>query len=263
MALTGGAAAVALVVVVVSAISERPIPVLRIAVVPAAAVLVVGQLWVLIVLNSRRPWSLRRWRRLGLGEARELYFSALPLRILLGIVVVFNVGWLAAATAALSLANGVTWSAGRPACQHPAYYHGSKVCLSKAAWLRAVAAEGVVGAAALSHVTVNSLAPRTGKPACPHRLDNNGSMTCVSKAAWERAVARRNARQRDSCPASLPRFSAWRGARSSAAARSEHARAPDEISGVTAARAAQPPSHMRLQLRTRVRRNDPAASPRP
>src|SRR5215469_6536530 len=55
MAITGLAAAVALVVGVMSTISQRPIPGLRIAGVPAAAVLLVCQVWVITVLNRRHP----------------------------------------------------------------------------------------------------------------------------------------------------------------------------------------------------------------
>jgi hypothetical protein len=188
MAITGVAAAVALVVVVVSAISERPVPGLRIALGPAVAVLVVGQIWVVIVLITRRRGGWRRLRPLGLGEWTELYFSPLPRGIVLGIFAVFAIGWLSAATAVLALTNGAP-SAGTAACQYPAYYHGSMVCLSKSAWQRAVAALGVVGVAGLSHVTVNSLPPATGKPACPYRLDSHGSTTCASKAGWQHAVA--------------------------------------------------------------------------
>lgn len=139
MTITGMSAALALVVVVASAISERPIPGLRIAVVPAVAVLVVGQLWVIVVLNRRYPVL---WGRspLRFGEVREL-FSPLRRRIVLGIFAVFAVGCLSAATAALTLANGVPPAIGRQACPYRADRDRSSACMSKSAWLHAVAAE--------------------------------------------------------------------------------------------------------------------------
>jgi hypothetical protein len=182
MALTGVAAAVALVVVVVSAISERPIPQLRLAVVPAVAVLVVGQLWTFAVMIRRGPG-----RSIGLSETKQL-FSPLPRRIYLGIFALFVVGWLSALTATLALTNGTPSGGGPAACPYPAYYHGSMVCISGAAWLRALEEEGR-GVEGASHVTVNSVPPGTRIPACPYSFDNQGSTTCTSKAAWQRAVA--------------------------------------------------------------------------
>ena len=136
MALSGVAAAVALVVVAVSAISERPMPQLRLAVVPGVAVLVVGQLWTIIVIIRRRQGL-----SIGLSEAKELFFSPLPRRICRGIFAVCVLGWLCAATASLALTHGVPSAASRPACPYPANYHRSMVCISKAAWQSAVAAE--------------------------------------------------------------------------------------------------------------------------
>jgi hypothetical protein len=140
MAITGVAAAAALVVVVLSAISERPIPGLGSAVVPAVAVLAVGQLWVITALNRRQPALGRRIRPLGFGEARELFFSPLPRHIVLGVLAVFALGWLSAATAVPFLANGVP-STGTPACPYTADDHGAMICISKVTYLRAAAAD--------------------------------------------------------------------------------------------------------------------------
>ena len=119
MAITGVAAAVALVVGVMSAISQRPIPGLRIAVVPAAAVLLVCQVWVITVLNRRHPGLWLRLRPLGFGEARELFFSPLPPGVVRGILALFALGWLSAATAVPYLATGVP-STGTQACPYRA-----------------------------------------------------------------------------------------------------------------------------------------------
>jgi hypothetical protein len=216
MAVTGVAAAVALVVVVLSAISERPVPGLRIAVVPAAAVLVLGLLWVFIVYNRRRQGL---WRPFGRRESMVLLFSPLPRHIYLGIFVVFAIGWLSAVISAVVLANGVP-SAGRPACTYPAYYHGSMVCISKSAWLAAVAAEGG-GAAAASHVTVNSLPSATGRHGCPYRADDHGTSTCLSKSAWLRAGA---AEEREVAGVMLGLFAADFGVAWSEVLRSRQAR---------------------------------------
>ncbi len=190
MAITGVAAVVALVVVVVSAVSERPIPGLRIALVPAVAVLVVGQLWVVVVLNRRHPGLWFRARPLGFGESRELFISPLPRGIVLGLFAVVAVGVLSAATAALTLTSDVPSPPGQPACVYPADYHGSVICLSKTAWLRAVAAEGGgLAAARTVHVPAPGVPAPTGNPACPYPAEDHGSVTCLSKTAWLRAVA--------------------------------------------------------------------------
>jgi hypothetical protein len=140
MAVTGVAAAVALVVAAASAISERPLPGLRIAVVPAAAVLLVGQIWVITLSFRRYPGLWFRFRPLGFGEARELFFSPLRGRIVLGIHAVFVLGWLSTVTAIVALSNGVP-ATGRQACPYREDNHGSSTCVSKAAWQRAVATE--------------------------------------------------------------------------------------------------------------------------
>src|SRR5262249_8915258 len=112
IAITAAAAVVALVVVVASAISERPLPGPRIAVVPAVTVLVIGQLWAIIVLRRRHPAPYL----LGPREATELFFSPLPRRIALGIFAVAALGLLSAATAIPFLANGTPSATARPAC---------------------------------------------------------------------------------------------------------------------------------------------------
>jgi hypothetical protein len=222
MAITGLAAVAALAVVVVSAVSERPVSGLRIAVVPAVALLVAGQIWVVIVANRRHPGLWARVRPLGFGEAREVYLSPLPGGIVLGLFAMVAVGVFSAATAALTLASDVPSPPGQPACAYPADYHGSVICLSKTAWLRAVAAEGGGAAAeATVHVPAPGVPAPAGKPVCPYPAKDHGSVTCLSKAAWLRAVA---AEERAPAGAMLVFFVADFGVAWSEVRRSRHAR---------------------------------------
>jgi hypothetical protein len=134
MAITGVAAAAALVVVLASAISKRPIPGLQFALVPAVPVLIVGQLWTIVVMRRlRREYSRPRFP----GGTIWLLFSPLPGRTALGLFVVFAAGWLSSATAPSVLMKGVPSATGNPACPYMFDNNGSVTCISRATYLLA------------------------------------------------------------------------------------------------------------------------------
>ena len=139
MAITGVAAAVALVVVLASAISRRPIAGLQFALVPAVPVLIVGQLWTIVVMRRlRREYS---GRRVFPGGTIWLSFSPLPRRTALALFVVFAAGWLSGITASSVLTKGVPSATGNLACPYMFDNNGSVTCVSKATYLLAEAAQ--------------------------------------------------------------------------------------------------------------------------
>jgi hypothetical protein len=146
-AITGVCAAVDLVVVLVLAISERPIGGLRFALFPAVPVLVVGQVWTIIVL--RRRASAFFPRRPPFGESTRWFFSPLPRRAIVSLLALFVAGWLCAASAFPFLVSGAPQATGNPACPYSADNHGSVTCVSKTAYLRAEAAEERLAAGVL------------------------------------------------------------------------------------------------------------------
>jgi hypothetical protein len=138
MAITGVAAAAALVVVLDSAISARPLPGLQFALVPAVPVLIVGQLWTIVVMRRlRREYSRPRFP----GGTIWLLFSPLPGRAALTLFVVFVAGWLSGLTAPSDLTNGVPSPTDNPSCPYMIDNQGSVTCISKATYLLAEAAQ--------------------------------------------------------------------------------------------------------------------------
>jgi hypothetical protein len=143
MVITGLGAVVALVVVLTSAVTQRPIPGLIWVLIPAVPVVALGQVWTISAMQRRRPSGAnRRWRPpASFRGSTDWFFSPLPRRTIFGLSGVIVVGWLSMMTAFPFLWSGQPSTNADPACPDTADNHGSVTCISRSTFLRADAAQ--------------------------------------------------------------------------------------------------------------------------
>lgn len=141
--------AIAAALVLATLALGRPIGSAGVLFIPSFPVLAVGQLWGIAVLSARGSEEEDRGRRSGrwglgvgaeLATGRRLFFEGLPVRQANTLLVLAALGWLAAATAFLSLIHGGPASP-IPGCQYPLVSHGSYSCVSHETYVHVGAAE--------------------------------------------------------------------------------------------------------------------------
>lgn len=136
---------IAAAVAVAALVRARPAPEVAFLLIPAIPLVVVGQVWaILSIRRSKPPRSPNRWGRRPVATSswnpRRFLFGSLDTRVSAALLVTAFLGWLLAMTAFPTLAGGQP--GGHTAtCAYVLSNHGSNMCVSRSAYLRAGAAE--------------------------------------------------------------------------------------------------------------------------
>jgi len=137
--------AIAFAVVVVTWSTDRPIPGVGILLIPGFPLLVLGQIWAIVILNSRIPRQRGSWwdRMSRSIEAqrnqRRFLFGGLPRWAAYLLIATIVVGWLSAMAAFPGLLQGNPGD-GYAGCPWPLVNHGAVTCVSYARYGDAAAA---------------------------------------------------------------------------------------------------------------------------
>jgi hypothetical protein len=174
----GGCLSVATVIVLVTLLTDRPIPDIELLLIPGVPILFAGQLWAIFLLNSRLPWPrgswLSRWSAQVHAQRslRTVLFGSLSNTLAFGLIVVIVLGWLAAMLSFPGLLQGNPADP-MPGCPWPLMSHGFVNCVSQARYQDAGAsgerfASGILMFFFGMHfgVAYNDLVRRTGRK-CP------------------------------------------------------------------------------------------------
>jgi len=162
-------------IVLVTLLTDRPIPDIGLLLIPGIPTLFAGQLWAIFLLNSRLPWPqgswLSRWSAQVQAQRspRTFLFGSLSNTLAFGLIVVIVLGWLAAILSFPGLLQGNPADP-MPGCPWPLMNHGFVTCVSQARYQDAGAsgerfASGILMFFFGMHfgVAYNELVRRTGR----------------------------------------------------------------------------------------------------
>ena len=132
----GIAGAIAALVIIASFVAARPLSGIQSLLLPAIPLLLIGQLWIIGILNARFPHPRGNWWSRWKGQvraqmnSRKLLFGALPGWASYGLLTAAVICWLAAMTSFLSLSQGGPIG-GMAGCRWPLQNHGDVTCVSE------------------------------------------------------------------------------------------------------------------------------------
>jgi hypothetical protein len=138
----GAGLVVAIAIVLVTLLTDRPIPDIGLLLIPGMPILFAGQRWVIFLLNSRFPRPHGNWRSRWSAQVqaqrnpRTFLFGSLRNTYAFGLIAVIVLGWLAAMLSYPGLLQGNPVDP-MPGCPWPLMNHGFVTCASQSRYLDA------------------------------------------------------------------------------------------------------------------------------